>query len=210
MKKLFILLICLWAPLLFAQNVSKTNYYISTGISKTYAPEDFNKFWREGFNLGVGVGRLITPRVEIQGTLAYNSFDLNTTAYIDNGTLTSYLLNDSTGFKTVDGGQTSIISFLINLKAMFPTKQNLKVVPYFVGGIGYSRINFDEIQIQSPVDTKIEPSHLENVLTTGVGIGFEFDVSEKTDIYLEGKFNVMFTEQDATVIFPIKFGITIH
>jgi len=210
MKKLFILFFCLWTPLLFAQDGSKINYYVNTGISKTFAPEDFNKFWREGFNLGLGVGRLITPRLEIQGALTYNSFDLNTTSYIDNGTLSSNLLSDSSGFKTADGGQSSIFSFLINLKAMFPTKQNNKVIPYLIGGIGYGRIKFDEIMVQSPVDIKIEPSHLENVFSAGAGIGFEFDMSEKTDIYLEGKFDYLLTEQDATVIFPIKFGITIH
>ncbi len=210
MKKLFILLTFLWSSLLFAQNGSKTNYYVSTGISKTFAPEDFNKFWREGFNLGVGIGRLITPRIEIKGSLTYNSFDLNTTAYVDNGSLSSYLSSDSTGFKTADGGQSSVISFLINLKAAFPTKQNTKAIPYVIGGAGFGRIHFDEIQVQSPVDLEIEPAHHENVLTAGVGIGFEFNMSENTNIYLEGKFDFLFTDRDMTVIFPIKFGILIH
>ena len=43
------------------------------------------------------------------------------------------------------------------------------------------------------MDFKIEPVQSDNVFTHGVGIGFDFDVSEKTDISLECKFKILFT-----------------
>jgi len=210
MKKILVVMLCLSATLVFAQDYSKMNYYAGVGITKNYAPEDFNKYWREGFNIDAGIGRDIASRIELQGKLTFNSFDLNTTNYVDYGNLSVPTIYDTLGYKTANGGQATMLSFMINAKLLFPPKRSSKAVPYFIAGIGYSRLHFEQIDVQSSMDTKIVPASTENVLTTGIGIGFDIDVTKRTDLYLEGRFDVLFTENESTVVFPIKFGVAIH
>ncbi len=210
MKKILVLFLCFSASLAVAQDIAKMSYYAGVGMTKNYAPEDFNKYWREGFNIDAGIGRQIAPRIELQGKITFNSFDLNATNYVDYGDLSISTIKDSLGYKTANGGQTTILSFMLNTKVLFPPKKASKAIPYFTAGIGYSRLHFKEITVQSSIDIQDVPSNTENVLTTGIGIGFDIDVTKRTDLFLEGRFDILLTENKSTVIFPVKFGVAIR
>jgi hypothetical protein len=53
------------------------------------------------------------------------------------------------------------------------------------------------------------PQESQTALATGVGLGVEIVMGGRTSFVVEGRFNVLLTDE-TTVYFPLKLGIVIH
>lgn len=178
---------------------SRPNYYLALGISKPFAPEEFKENWRTGYTVNGAIGLPITSKLEIQGDLLYDNFSLHDLRYLES-------INESSEYASVSGGTAHLISFYINSKYRVPPQNPKKTIPYLTAGVGLSSRTYAERQVYDEEGYYIIEKETENVPAAGLGIGFEIEMSENTVLYLEGRFNVLFTK-DYSVYFPLKFGV---
>lgn len=196
---LFIIGIVLTTSLAFAN----PNYYANIGMSKPYAPENFQKNWRSGFNIGAGIGYNVKPTLEIQGELLYDNFQLDDYAFLGD------IAEDDDPFASVMGGSVSILSLYVNAKFLSPLKTNDTITPYLIGGVGLVSKMTGEKEIMTELLEYIEPKESTTTAAAGLGIGVEIVMGARTSFVVEGRFNVLFTDE-TTVYFPLKLGIVIR
>jgi opacity protein-like surface antigen len=196
---LFIIGIVLTTSLAFAN----PNYYANIGMSKPYAPENFQKNWRSGFNLGTGIGYNVKPTLELQGEFLYDNFQLDDNAFLGDVT------TDDDIFASVMGGSVSILSLYVNAKFLSPLKTNDTITPYLIGGVGLVSKMTGEKEIMTELLEYIEPKESTTTAAAGLGIGVEIVMGARTSFVVEGRFNVLFTDE-TTVYFPLKLGIVIR
>lgn len=206
-KKLFyfMILLMLTASLGYAQGIKKPIFYVTTGIVKPLAPDDFHSDWVAGYSIGLGAGTKLAPRLDARLMFAYNSFTLS-----DQNYMTSHQLLNA--YTSIDGGEQAVMTVFAQLKALFPTNNTTKIVPYFMAGAGWMNINHKEIKIiqEDPSQDQTIPKVTDNTYGGCLGIGFDFPMDEHTVLFLETQFKVGFTKDNATVLLPIQFGVSIH
>jgi hypothetical protein len=195
--------ICLTAQFIHAQNPLKPIFYVHTGISTTRAPADYQNYYNSGFNLGAGVGTLLSQHWEVRALVNLHDYELN-----DNGYLKSKQMDDATSM--IDGGKSNVVTLLADIKYLYPMPQNDKIVPYFLGAVGLFHLNNRDIEIFfQEEDYKFEGT-TQTVLGAGLGLGFDIRVEEHTYLMAEIRFDLGMTESEVTAIMPIKFGISIR
>lgn len=195
----FVLLLFYLTPAVFA---ASPNYYVNIGMTKPFAPETFNTDWRSGFNLGAGLGFNVSPKFEIQGEILYDYLQLD-----DNSFLTD--IADNMAYASVSGGETSILTASANLKYFSPIGEEARATPFLVGTFGFASKVIREKKINTEESSFTEPKVTENVPAVGAGLGLEIEMGENTYFVVEGRFNVLFTEE-TTVYLPLKLGIVIR
>ncbi len=179
------------------------NYYVNIGMAKPYAPDDFQKNWRSGYDIGAGIGFNVKPTLELQGELLYDNFQLNDNAYLGDVT------TDDDLFASVMGGSISVFSLYANVKYLSHLKNNDTFTPYLLGGVGLASKMTGEKEVMTEL---LEYSDKEERVTTAaaaVGLGVEIVMGARTSFVIEGRFNILFTDE-TTVYFPLKLGIVIH
>ncbi len=179
------------------------NYYVNLGMSKPYAPDDFQKNWRSGFNLGAGLGYNLSPKFEVQAELFYDNFQLDDNAFL--GDITKS--NDP--FASVLGGSTSIFTFFANAKILSPLKNNSSFTPYLIGGVGIASKSIGEMDITTEDMQFVIAKDSETTVSAGAGLGVEIVMGARTSFVIEGRFNALFTDE-TTVYLPVKLGIVIR
>lgn len=205
MKKVLLIAIVLFIPgqLIRAQTAKKPIFYVHTGISTTRSPVDYQNHYNSGFNLGAGVGTLLSQKFEVRALVNYHDFELN-----DNGFLTSKQMADETSM--IDGGKSNVITLLADIKYLYPIPKNDKIVPYFLGAVGLFHINNKDIDVFFQEDMFKFEGKTETALGAGLGLGFDIRVEEHTYLMAEVRFDLGMTEGEITTIMPIKFGISIR
>jgi hypothetical protein len=104
----------------FAQDGPKVQIFGGGGLAVPVTPDVFKDGWKEGYDVGGGVGVRITNNVSIRGQVSYDRFGF------DEGGVFS-LLEEELGFDpgdlgasiTIDGGDTIITSFSGEVKISF-------------------------------------------------------------------------------------------
>ena len=182
---------------------ARPKYYFNIGMTKPFAPEDFLTNWRSGYQIGAGIGFMLGDRLEIIPGLYYSNFSLN-----DANFLSGYLNDDEEVFSSVTGGTTNIFDVSADLKYVVPTKSASKITPYLIGGVGFASHIVTEKNITTSTDPITEEKQSNQIACAGAGIGFEFIMGKNTYFVVEGRFNMLFTDE-TTVYAPIKLGIMI-
>ena len=198
-KSLFFILMMLCTPaLVFAA----PNYYANIGMSKPFAPEPFRNDWRSGFNLGAGIGFNVSPKFEIQGEVLYDFFQLDDNSYLKN-------ITDNIAYASVSGGETSILTLSANFKYFSPISDDARVTPFLVGTVGAASKIISEKNINTEERQYTETKESNTIPAFGAGLGVEIEMGGNTYFVIEGRFNVLLTEE-TTVYMPLKLGIVIR
>ncbi len=180
------------------------NYYVNIGMSKPYAPDEFQKNWRSGYNLGAGIGYNLKPRLELQGEFFFDNFQLDDNAFLGD------ITEDDDLFASVMGGSVSIVSFYANVKYLSPLEKSSTLTPYLIGGIGFASKMIGEMDVTTG---ELDPYTIEKetyaAAAAGIGLGVEIVMGARTSFVVEGRFNILFTDE-ATVYMPLKLGIVIR
>ena len=179
------------------------NYYANIGISKPFAPDDFQENWRSGFNVGLGLGYNLSPKFEIQGEFLYDTFQLD-----DNNFLNG-ITDANDVFSSVTGGEASLYGLYANFKYLSPLQKNTTLTPYMVGSLGLVSKNIAEMRVMTEDDMYTIPKESQTTAAVGMGLGLEIVMGNRTSFVVEGRFNVLFTDE-TTVYFPLKLGIVIR
>ncbi len=191
-----------FALLMFAVTPASANdfrYLFNAGVSYPLAPGAFNDNWQIGFNLGLGLERRIDGPWYWQISFDYNNFGIEEEQY------TKWAGYYEPGL-SVDGGTTSIIVVGANLKRMM-TRARSGEAPYLIGGVGLYRFQLADGYFATR-DTSINiVSYSENSVGANIGAGVDVRIGARTSFYLEARYFIGFTSDEATQHVPFRVGI---
>ena len=155
-----------------------TSLPLNSSIKEKYEPS---------YNIDFSLGYILGTRMMIRGNYQYIRFE--------NKADTSVLINE---FREI-GKMTSHVYKADLLYGNFDAQMRFQW--YLIGGLGL---------YTTYVDTKINENHVsDHSLNLGVetGIGFSFRVYKTNRIFMEGKFDWIFTNKGAfKTYFPLRIG----
>jgi hypothetical protein len=184
-----------------AEKVKRVSIYVGGGIAFPMSPSGFSDFWGMGFSFGGGLGYAFSPSLAFVGLVDYNNFALDGDAILA-----------ASGFGgmgiSISGGSASIFSVSGNLKAnLIPTPNSLS--PYFIGGIGYSTVSTGDFTLSAGGLSITESGFSESHASILFGVGLDIPASEALDIFLEGKYGIVFTEDQTSNYIPLRAGLKV-
>lgn len=183
--------------------IANPNYYANIGMSKPYAPDDFQKNWRSGYNLGAAVGYNVTSHLELQGEFFFDNFQLDDNAYLGD------VAADDDLYASVTGGSVSILTVYANVKYLSPLQNKKTMTPYLIGGVGFASMITGEMDVATEIGEYTVAKDTQTALAAGVGLGVEILMGARTSFVIEGRFNILMTDE-TSVYLPLKLGIVIR
>jgi hypothetical protein len=199
---LILLLLLLVIQTLPVTGASRPSIYAQTGLSMPASPEDFNSTWRSGYNLGIGLSKRLSSRVEMQSMFEYHNFSLNDMGYLDSVGLTD-------AAASVSDGTISIMTLFAHIKLLYPPKNSDKVLPYLIGGAGLFHKKSEEINYSNGESFFRIPGKSESALGVDGGLGFDILAGATTFLTVEIKIVFGFTGNENTIFIPLKVGVKI-
>ncbi len=158
------------------EKMGKTFLNVNTGLSlSNNLKGNYLNDMGNSVIIGVGVKHQIMPKLKLGADFSYRP-----------GYKYSYML--PVNFKGTQ--EINISSIILNATYDICTIQN-KITPYVELGVGISRISLGAYSLLD-LDTginKVYNGGIVNNFTSNAGIGFSFDVSEKTNIDLAYKYS---------------------
>jgi hypothetical protein len=209
MKKqiLMSLAMVILAASLMANELPSIVFHVNTGVSRPMAPEIFKETHLSGYNIGLSAGKYLSSRFQVEGSVCLNNFGFDKKGF------TEYL-GYSTDEFSAEGGKAWGFTAMGKIRADFPPGQYSKMIPYVSAGLGLFMLTEEDIDYtiylenEPPVYEMMEGGK-ETTFGTSFGIGLDYILDKPTSFFLEINCTVGFTEEKATVFFPIKFGISI-
>ncbi|NQT27339.1 hypothetical protein HQ585_18440 [candidate division KSB1 bacterium] len=206
MKKLACVFLIILLGFNLAGAAELPNIYIYTGVTRPVAPTDFKDIYRTGVNVGIAAGKTLTNFLECDLHFSYHgtTFDVNSFRNtLDPETSEQYV---------IDGGPTHMLSTMLRAKLSMPSPEGSAMRSYFYAGAGMVIQNSKDITVLGPeIDGSLDfmvPGGKETVPGICGGLGIEYHI-ETTTLFLELGLISGFTEGEATVVLPFKFGIAI-
>ncbi|MBD3383878.1 outer membrane beta-barrel protein [candidate division KSB1 bacterium] len=196
-----VLLLCLAGSPLYAQMMP--HFFINGGMAMPMGPDEFKDYWKTGFNVGGGAEFAFGPNMKLVGTVDYTSFGINEDELLDEFAM-------GVSGISVDGGSLSSIAVLANVKFSIAPPMS-PISPYLIGGAGMFFLSGGEadIKYQGMTMSTIE-SETDNYFGVGVGAGVDLTISPNMSLFIEGKYNIAFAEEDNMSYLPIKAGLLFH
>jgi hypothetical protein len=211
MKQLSIALITiLMSCMTFSQSSKDLNIRISSGISIPLSSNNFSDNysmptkllfsdnWKTGFNIGLGIGYIITPEISALLDVHYNVFHLDKVQMLKSMGLS--------GDQYVDDADLSVVH--VNASVKYSIMQDQKYFnPYVLAGIGMMSIAGEDIYILLDAYHNATYRTLnKNVFDSSFGIGVDFLGSESSSFFVEVKSTVGFTKKGTFYYLPISVG----
>jgi len=183
------------------EKVKRVSIYLGGGIALPMSPSSFSDFWSMGYSFGGGLGYAFSPSLAFVGQVDYNNFALDGDAILE-----------QSGFGgmgiSISGGSASIFSISGNLRAnLIPTPNSLS--PYFIGGIGYATVSTGDFTLSGGGQSITEGGFSESHMSVLFGVGLDIPASEALDVFLEGKYGIVFTEDQTSNYIPLRAGVKI-
>lgn len=202
-----------------AQERQKLEFFAGAGLGLPLAPEGFKDVWKEGYGVGGGASYRFNSRISILGRVDYDRFAFDAQGLRDQVDLVltpyDFLIPD---FEvSVEGGETSILSFAGEVKVSLIGDEH-KVSPYVTGGGGVARLSVADATLSissSGFDPRFfgSPDTIEGVSETAplivFGGGTDMRLSERIALFVEARYQRLFTEDESTDHASVRGGIRI-
>lgn len=202
MKSPLLLLVILIActSLVHAQKESRLSVYGGAGTGIPISSDEFSDYWKLGFGSGGGVGYLVTPRLEVAGTMVYTTFPLDK----DN-----VLKEAGVSGASIDGGKFRALAFGIDVKRKHNIGATAASSFFILGGLGMTKVkrsaaNVSDDTISVAIATD---EHSETKFSLSSGIGFDAMVSPKVGVWVKIRWITVFTSRERTSYLPITGGL---
>jgi opacity protein-like surface antigen len=182
------------------------------GLAVPVAPKELTDGWKEGYDIAGGVGVRLTNHVSIRGLIGYDRFRFD-----DVGVMS--LLRDELGFHPADvgasvdfaGGDTTFLSISGEVKFSF-VGDTSRFSPYVFGGGGATRVEIDDLRVTldapfvGPIEDTIEGTNDTKGMAT-VGGGVDIPASESFAIFVEGRYQLTFLDEERGGNAVIRAGV---
>jgi hypothetical protein len=199
----------------FALEQPKLNLLLNSGVVVPTAPETFNEAWRKGVNLGGGVGYRWTSHFSLYARFNYDQFPLNEQGLFDLASKEVGYDPRSFGLSpNIQGGDGSILSVSGELKVSFFGDSG-KISPYVIGGLGVAHYVTDDATFSVSflgfdlILETIVGGESETAASAIFGGGVDVPLNGRFGIFVEGRYQVGFTEDEATNHGTIGAGLRI-
>jgi len=178
----------------------KPVFYINSGMAYTLEPSNLERFWKRGISVGAGVGVPINTRFTAVGYLNYNSLSFNNKGVRD----------PRTGeLMAISGDHASILTISLNLKIK-ASESETRISPYFITGAGFFNISAGDItsEITQIGMLNLSDTDSESALNLTFGLGIDFKLSQKINLFAEGRGGVGTISANKVIYLPMKLGIS--
>lgn len=180
-----------------------SRYYIGGGLTLPNNPDEFNEYWKMGFNASVGAGYyvpMISSTIRIQAR--YNNFGFDKEDYLGYNGLSS--VTDL----SINEPAISVISVSLEAKYMTEDMDGDRAT-FLIGGVGIANVSSDDIVITntSTDDESIAPGIAnETKFCVNAGIGMDY-LYRNILFTAEATFMVVFMEDERMSLVPITVGV---
>ncbi len=226
-RTIFIALLVISSALaLRAQSDSvKTPASLSEGISEPaqreifvlggkivpYLPGETSKYWKSGWNGGVGYGLSFAPGAIGYAALAvvveYNSCAFDPSGY--RAAMTALYPGSAAAIQNgsiIARGPMTAMTAMLEFKGAFsPTKHS--IAPYFLIGLGYMHFASDSIVIAGNSSFTV-PENSQSGATWSFGLGIEVPFTSSFAMFVQGK-SVLADLERTRQYFPVSGGFRI-
>jgi opacity protein-like surface antigen len=205
------------------------NYFTNTDFARDIlglkpSAENFQEYWKTGFNAGAGLNYHLNSYLAITASFNYNHFEFDKNRLqqdisdpFEDPTIIGVPFNKQ-GLDIFQGG-VNIYELKINARVQFPLEI---FTPYILAGGGYLHLNQDAVKINyydepfsDPTNaTTIAfydeiPGNIEDALVANAGAGILFQLSKIFQPFIQAEYILGLTEDQDTVMYPIKFGFNL-
>jgi hypothetical protein len=232
MKKLCFLgmLLIVWAATCLAEGV-KPVFYGSGGFSLPMKPSKFDDLapfeigvkdmYKTGVDFGGGVGVQVSPMVEIIGRVNYGNFPFDGQGFGDAMVKEFERLTGVTGLDITiqaDGGNLKVLEFMGDVKLLIPVgAEGAAFHPYLLGGIGVTDVEISDADMTMTVsfmgsDTTFTETLIgdsETKFAFNLGAGFDWMVSPRVGIFVEGRYAQVALTGEPFGYLPIRGGVKV-
>lgn len=168
------------------------------GISFPSQPQEFNDYWRLGYNVGGGLGYRFTSLLSTSILFNYNNFPFNDGKFFKDLGIEGYGVE-------AEGGSTIIITVTAVAKARLTGEYN-KLSPYLLGGIGYFSLTATDLVLSYGFQSETIKSESESAFSFLFGGGLEVPIGMNKYFFIELDYGLGFTKEDYTGYIPVKIG----
>jgi len=192
-----------------AQADSKLYFLVNGGITQPQSPDIFESGWKDGTNIGGGLGYRFSPRLSFQTLVNYDRFELDGNTLVDDAGLGP--LGDFADIN-ISGGDTTVLSLSGELKASL--REPDRVAPYFTIGAGVADVKVSAVTISTSILGLEFEETIEGLSETAAmataGLGLDMPINERFGAFVEGRYQTNLTEGDATDFSSFHAGIRIN
>ena len=172
------------------------------GISIPLKPDLFNDYWGAGYSIGAGYGHFLNARqtVALQTWLNYSSHPLDEDELLK-------AVGGVGSDVSISGGSADILTIAVNLKVSTGSVDS-KAVPYLTAGAGLFRLSAsDATFVGSGQTISQEFGEAEHKIGLSFGAGLNLNLTDRSGIFVEAKYEIGLTEDETTQYIPLRIGV---
>jgi hypothetical protein len=201
---------------------SKPIFYLHTGTTFPAAPAFLKDAYTQGFNVGAIAGLRLKRSLEVQAAFQYNNCAFEYSGF--RGTvpeIQAYRQNHDQADPdlSIEGNAANVWNVFANAKLIVPRKEESRMESYVVLGVGLFGLHKGAITVYDFTDgselfgsdgKRVFPASTETVPAAQFALGLDVLLDEHTNLFIEIGPMAGFTKAKTTVIFPLKFGVSIR
>jgi opacity protein-like surface antigen len=197
-----------------AQEESKLHFLLNGGLTIPQQPDFFNDGWKQGLNVGGGVGYRLSRHLTVQAMFNYDRFPFDEDGMLDALTAELGLDPRDMGFTfDITGADMSVVSVSGELKASFVGDPS-KISPYVIGGGGIAHLSMSSVTMTGSflgmqLAEETMEGESETALMATVGGGVDIPISERLGVFVEARYQFNFTSEELTNFAGVRGGVKI-
>lgn len=199
---LIALLSCITGTIAAQEGAGRPVFRVGAGLSVPSSPDVFSDYWKIGPHAVGAIGYPVTRGFILEGQVEYNNFTLDDDAILRD-------LGFSPADVTIQGAAATVLAGTAMAIGRIQAPGS-KVAPYFLGGVGFSRLSAGDITASGPGGTATLDGDSETAFSVGFGVGIEIMVTPTAGIFLDGKYSILFTEDESSQYLPFRVGLVVR
>ena len=179
-------------------------WVVGSGIAFPMGPDAFSDLWKSGFVLNAGVHHSLNveQRILVRALASYHRLSASSNTFLD-----EIGVVDPDARVHVASGSGSILTLLCQVKVT-PRWTEGRVVPYLVGGPSIMRVAQDATFTRAGSALGNEQINESNTdFGWGVGAGLDIQVADDLTVFVEGQYEMVFTQEAGPRFLPIRLGV---
>lgn len=200
----------------------KLELFASGGLVAPLAPEFFSDGWKNGWGVGSGATYRFNSRLALEGRIDYDELAFDQAGFEDVILRETPVPFDLGLGVEVEGADVSLLSFVGDVKFAI-VGDDKRISPYVMGGGGLGRLSTSETTIRATVlslyDIFLDPnfyalestieSQSETAPLITFGGGVDIRASQRITIFVDGRYQRLFTEVEPTDHGSVRAGVRI-